>query len=76
LIVWRGTMTFHSLHEELGTASPRVKQFVMQQSDETPECDEVMITLHRMSNAEDQAICARLRQLQGVREFRQDDASS
>jgi putative Mg2+ transporter-C (MgtC) family protein len=30
MIVERGTLTFHSLHGELGTASPRVKQFVMQ----------------------------------------------
>jgi putative Mg2+ transporter-C (MgtC) family protein len=76
MIVERGAMTFHSLHDELGAASPRVKQFVMQQSDETPECDEVMITLHRVSNTEYEAICARLRQLHGVRQFRQDEASS
>jgi len=75
MLVERGTLTFHSLHDELGAASPRVKQFVMQQSDETPECDEVMITLHRVSSVEYEAICTRLRQLQGVREFRQDDAS-
>ncbi|MGF6607929.1 hypothetical protein OKW45_002829 [Paraburkholderia sp. WSM4175] len=30
MVVERGTLTFHSLHDELGTASPRVKQFVMQ----------------------------------------------
>jgi putative Mg2+ transporter-C (MgtC) family protein len=76
MIVERGTMTFHSLHDELGAASPRVKQFVMQQSDDTPECDEVMITLHRVSNMEYEAICARLRQLHGVRQFRQDEVSS
>ena len=75
MLVERGTLTFHSLHDELGAASPRVKQFVMQQSDETPECDEVLITLHRVSSVEYEAICTRLRQLQGVREFRQDDAS-
>ena len=71
MLVERGAMTFHSLHDELGAASPRVKQFVMQQSDETPECDEVMITLNRVSNVEYEAICTRLRQLRGVREFRQ-----
>jgi putative Mg2+ transporter-C (MgtC) family protein len=69
-------MTFHSLHDELGAASPRVKQFVMQQSDDAPECDEVMITLHRVSNTEYEALCARLRQLRGVKQFRQDEASS
>jgi putative Mg2+ transporter-C (MgtC) family protein len=56
--------------------SPRVKPFVMQQSDETPECDEVMIALNRVSNVGYEAICTRLRQLRGVREFRLDDASS
>lgn len=56
--------------------SPRVKPFVMQQSDETPECDEAMIALNRVSNVEYEAICTRLRQLRGVREFRHDDASS
>jgi putative Mg2+ transporter-C (MgtC) family protein len=76
MIVERGAMTFHSLHDELGAASPRVKQFVMQQSDDAPECDEVMITLHRVSNTEYEAICARLRQLHGVRQFRQDEVSS
>jgi putative Mg2+ transporter-C (MgtC) family protein len=76
MIVERGTLTFHSLHDELGTASPRVKQFVMQQSDDSAECDEVIITLHRVSNAEYESICARLRQLQGVREFRGDTAAS
>ncbi|KXU88304.1 methyltransferase [Paraburkholderia monticola] len=76
MIVERGTLTFHSLHDELGAASPRVKQFVMQQSDDAAECDEVIITLHRVSNAEYESICARLRQLQGVREFRGDTAVS
>jgi putative Mg2+ transporter-C (MgtC) family protein len=76
MIVERGAMTFHSLHDELGAVSPRVKQFVMQQSDDEPECDEVIITLHRVSNAEYEAICSRLRQLRGVKHFRQDDASS
>jgi putative Mg2+ transporter-C (MgtC) family protein len=76
MLVERGTLTFHSLHDELGAASPRVKQFVMQQSDDAPECDEVTITLHRVSNTEYEAICARLRQLHGVRQFRQDETSS
>src|ERR1700759_5440308 len=68
MIVERGAMTFHSLHDELGAASPRVKQFVMQQSEDAPECDEVVITLHRVSNTEYEAICGRLRQLHGVKQ--------
>jgi putative Mg2+ transporter-C (MgtC) family protein len=76
MLVERGALTFHSLHDELGAASPRVKQFVMQQSDDAAECDEVSITLHRVSNVEYESICARLRQLQGEREFRDDHATS
>ncbi|CAG9195205.1 Putative magnesium transporter YhiD [Paraburkholderia sabiae] len=70
LLVERGTMTFHSLHEALGPASPRVKQFVMQQSDDDPQMDEAMITLHRVSSLEFKAICEQLRALPGVKEFR------
>ncbi|TCG03069.1 methyltransferase [Paraburkholderia steynii] len=70
LLVERGSMTFHTLHEALGPASPRVKQFVMQQSDDDAQMDEVMITLHRVSSTEYAAICGQLRALQGVKEFR------
>ncbi|MGF6373605.1 hypothetical protein OKW40_006421 [Paraburkholderia sp. RAU6.4a] len=49
---------------------------MMQQSDDVNECDEVIITLHRVSNAECESTCARLRQWQGVREFQGDDARS
>ena len=70
LLVERGSMTFHTLHEALGPASPRVKQFVMQQSDDDAQMDEVMITLHRVSSTEYAAIRGQLRALQGVKEFR------
>lgn len=70
LLVERGSMTFHSLHEALGPASPRVKQFVMQQSDDDPQIDEVMITLNRVSSLEFKAICEQLRALPGVKDFR------
>ena len=69
LLVERGSMTFHSLHETLGPASPRVKQFVLQQSDDDPQLDEVMITLHRVSSLEFKGICEQLRALPGVKEF-------
>lgn len=72
LLVERGSMTFHSVHEALGVASPRVKQFVMQQSDDAPDLDEVMITLHRVSAAEYAAIAQQLRQLPCVKEFREE----
>jgi putative Mg2+ transporter-C (MgtC) family protein len=76
LLVERGSMTFHSLHDALGAASPRVKQFVMQQSDDAPEYDVVMITRHRVSTTEFEAIRDRLRQLSCVKEIREDDSSS
>ncbi|WP_227245754.1 MgtC/SapB family protein [Paraburkholderia caribensis] len=70
LLVERGSMTFHTLHEALGPASPRVKQFIMQQSDDDAHLDEVTITLHRVSSTEYAAICGQLRAIQGVKEFR------
>ncbi|MEX3933602.1 MgtC/SapB family protein [Paraburkholderia phymatum] len=72
LVVGRGSMTFHSLHEALGPASPRVKQFVMQQSDDDPQFDEVLITLNRISATEYTAICGQLKALPGVKEFREN----
>ncbi|MFP6561104.1 MgtC/SapB family protein [Paraburkholderia sp. B3] len=73
LLVERGKLTFHSLHDALGTSSSRVKQFVVQQSDDSAELDEVMITLARVSSMEYEAICTVLRRLPGVKEFREDD---
>ncbi|MEM5384306.1 MgtC/SapB family protein [Paraburkholderia phymatum] len=72
LVVERGSMTFHSLHEALGPASPRVKQFVMQQSDDDPQFDEVLITLNRVSTTEYTAICDQLKALPGVKDFREN----
>jgi len=74
LLVSGGALTFHSLHDSLGTSSPRVKQFVVQQSDDSPELDEVMITLSRVSSMEYEAICATLRRLPDVKDFREDGA--
>jgi len=42
----------------------------MQQSDDDPKPDEVMITLHRVSSTEYTAICSQLRALPGVKECR------
>jgi putative Mg2+ transporter-C (MgtC) family protein len=72
MLVERGSLTFHSLHDALGPSSPRVKRFVMQQSDDSTELDEVMITLSRVSTLEYEAICTALRSLPGVKEFRED----
>ncbi|SEJ86809.1 MgtC/SapB family protein [Paraburkholderia diazotrophica] len=72
LVVERGSMTFHSLHEALGPASPRVKHFVMQQSDDDPQFDEVVITLSRVSMTEYTAICEQLKALPAVKDFREN----
>jgi putative Mg2+ transporter-C (MgtC) family protein len=74
LLVARGALTFDSLHAALGTSSARVKQFVVQQSDDSSELDEVMIVLGRVSSTEYEAVCAALRRLSGVKEIRDDDA--
>jgi putative Mg2+ transporter-C (MgtC) family protein len=74
LTVDRGALTFHSLHDALGTSSARVKQFVVQQSDDSAELDVVMITLSRVSSMEYEAICSALRQLPAVKAFREEGA--
>ncbi|WP_118181475.1 MgtC/SapB family protein [Paraburkholderia phosphatilytica] len=76
LVVERGTLTFHSLHEALGASSPRVKQFVVQQSEDSPELDEVSITLARVTQVEYEAVCAQLRTLPGVKTFQDDNGSN
>jgi putative Mg2+ transporter-C (MgtC) family protein len=74
LMVDRGTLNFHGLHEALGAGSARVKQFVVQQSDDSGDLDEVQITLSRVSETEYRAICTRLRQIESVREFKEEGA--
>jgi putative Mg2+ transporter-C (MgtC) family protein len=76
LVVERGTLTFHSLHEALGASSLRVKQFVVQQSEDSPELDEVSITLARVTQVEYEAVCAQLRTLPGVKSFQDDNGSN
>jgi putative Mg2+ transporter-C (MgtC) family protein len=75
MLVDRGSLTFHALHEALGPGSVRVKQFVVQQSDDSPDLDEVRVVLSRASSMEYRAICERLRQLECVREFREEEAA-
>jgi putative Mg2+ transporter-C (MgtC) family protein len=74
LLVNRGSLSFHTLHETLGTSSARVKQFVVQQTDDSADLDEVQITLSRVSPTEYQAICAQRRALEQVREFKEEGA--
>jgi putative Mg2+ transporter-C (MgtC) family protein len=70
VLVVRGTLTFHSLHDALGPSSTRVKQFVVQQCDDSPELDEVMIVFSRVSPQEYTTVCEQLQRFPGVREFR------
>jgi hypothetical protein len=44
----------------------------MQQSDDDPQFDEVLITLNRVSTTEYTAICDQLKALPGVKDFREN----
>lgn len=70
LVVEHGSVSLDSVHEALGTGSVRVKHFILQQSEDDSELDEVSIGLSRSTTSEFEAICARLAALPGVRECR------
>lgn len=72
LLAERGSVSLDSLHRALGVGSIRVKQFIVQQSEDDPELDDVQIALSRASSNEFAAICARLGAMTGVRECRQE----
>ncbi|WP_414440495.1 MgtC/SapB family protein [Burkholderia sp. 22PA0106] len=73
LLVERGSLTFSTLHTALGTDSARVKQFIVQQSEEQPECDDVTISLARVSSLEYERIATQLRKLPGVQLFKEQE---
>jgi putative Mg2+ transporter-C (MgtC) family protein len=68
----RGSVSLDTVHRALGTGSIRVKQFVVQQSEDDAELDDVQIALSRVSPSEFTAICLRLEQMPGVRVCRHD----
>ena len=72
LLAERGSVSLDSLHRALGTGSIRVKQFIVQQSEDDPELDDVQIALSRASLNEFAAICMRLEAMSGVRECRHE----
>ena len=72
LLAERGSVSLDSLHRALGTGSVRVKQFIVQQSEDDPELDDVQIALSRASSPEFTAICTRLGAMPGVRECRHE----
>ena len=67
LRVERGSLTLDSLRAVLGRSNGRVKQFIVQQSEEEPECDDVVIGFARVPADEFAGICDRLRHSRGVR---------
>ena len=70
LLVERGSVSLDSVHNALGTGSVRVKQFIVQQSEDDPEVDDVQIGLSRATDSEFAAIRTRLSAMAGVRETR------
>jgi putative Mg2+ transporter-C (MgtC) family protein len=72
LLAERGRVSLDSLHSVLGGGSVRVKQFIVQQSDDDPDLDDVQIALSRVGGHEFVAICAKLESMSGVRECRYD----
>ncbi|WP_028225984.1 MgtC/SapB family protein [Paraburkholderia ferrariae] len=70
LLVERGSVSVDTLQRALGSGSIRVKQFIVQQSEDDPELDDVQISLSRVTPGEFSAICSRLEIMSGVRECR------
>lgn len=75
LRVDRGALTLDSLRAVLGRGSERVKHFVVQQSDEAPECDDVVIGFARLPADEFAKACDLLRHAPGVRALREETES-
>jgi putative Mg2+ transporter-C (MgtC) family protein len=71
----RGALTLDSLRGVLGRGSERVKHFVVQQSDEAPECDDVVIGFARLPADEFAKACDSLRHAPGVRALREETES-
>ncbi|PXW26442.1 MgtC/SapB family protein [Paraburkholderia caballeronis] len=71
LLAEHGSVTIDGVNRTLGTGSVRVKTFIVHQSEDDPEVDEVQIELSRAASNEFAAIFGRLEKMQGVRECRQ-----
>lgn len=72
LVVERGSVSLDTVHRALGEGSVRVKHFVVQQSDDDPDLDDVQIALSRVNSNDFAAICERLEKMSGVRICRHD----
>ncbi|WP_261541947.1 MgtC/SapB family protein [Burkholderia multivorans] len=75
LVVERGGLTLRTLHDALGTRHVRVKRFIVQQSDDDPDTDDISVSFSRTSPVEFAAICRTLQNLAGVRICRPDTSS-
>jgi putative Mg2+ transporter-C (MgtC) family protein len=71
IVAEHGAFSIAKLHEALGPSSLRVKQFDVQQQDDTSEFDEISITLSRVSLEEFASIQKRLREVPGLRELKE-----
>jgi putative Mg2+ transporter-C (MgtC) family protein len=67
LLVERGSVSLDSVHGALGTGSVRVKQFIVQQSEDDPELDDVQIGLSRTTDSDFTAIRTRPTAMSGAR---------
>ncbi len=72
LLAERGSVSLDTLHGTLGTGSSRVKQLIVQQSEDDPELDDIQIALSRVTASEFAAICSRLEKMSGVQACRRD----
>lgn len=68
----RGSLTLDSLRATLGPSSERVKQFIVQQSEEASDCDDILIGFARVPPTEFERLCHLLRNAAGVRALRED----
>ncbi|WP_321803668.1 MgtC/SapB family protein [Burkholderia sp. BCC1993] len=75
LVVERGGLTLGVLHDTLGAGRVRVKRFIVQQSDDDPETDDISVSFSRTSGAEFATICAALQSIAGVRACSPDTSS-
>nr|WP_246356284.1 MgtC/SapB family protein [Paraburkholderia humisilvae] len=70
LLVERGSVSLDSVYRALASGSIRVKQFIVQQSEDDPDLDDVQIALSRTTESEFTTISTRLEAMSGVRECR------
>lgn len=67
LLVERGSVSLDSVHQTLGSGSVLVKQFIVQQSEDDADLDDVEIALSRVTTSEFAAISPRLESMAGAR---------